>query len=247
MKPITNRDNIRAWSSVSRQMIEEFGEEGDASRRFILNPVLFALLGDVAGRHVLDAGCGTGYLCRLLAKQGAVVTGLEPATPLFEYAVEREEQDPLGITYIQQDLSEWPIALATFDIVVANMVFMDIPDYQPAMHNCIAGLKSGGHFLFSLLHPCFDEISSPAFEQSYRAKGYIRIDEYFDEFVTEQTWGYHFHRPLSSYLNHVIDEGCLIQRVIEPKLPEEGAEVLGEGNRNMHVPNFIVIAAIKCQ
>lgn len=226
-------------------MVEEFGDDGDAARRFVLNPVLFALFGDVTGRHILDAGCGTGYLCRMLAKHGAEVTGLEPATPLFEYAVEREEREQLGITYVQEDLSEMVVQEAEFDVVVANMVFMDIPDYQSAMRNCIAGLKSRGQFVFSLLHPCFDEIDSPDFVQGYRAKGYIRVDEYFDEFTTEQTWGYHFHRPLSRYLNLVIDEDCTIKKVVEPKLSQEGVAVLDKHDRNLHVPNFIVISALK--
>ena len=68
MKTISNHDNIQAWSAYSREMIEAIGDEGDAARRYILNPVLFALVGDIAGRAILDAGCGTGYLCRLFAK-----------------------------------------------------------------------------------------------------------------------------------------------------------------------------------
>ncbi len=166
----TNTDTIRAWSAYTRQMIEEFGDEGDVSRRYILNPVLFALFGDIANRTILDAGCGTGYLSRLLAKRGAHVTGVEPATSLFMYAIEREQQEPLGITYLQHDLSTLTISEAAFDIVVANMVLMDIPDYQAAIHNCISALRTGGQFIFSLLHPCFDEIDSPDFLKGYHAK-----------------------------------------------------------------------------
>jgi 2-polyprenyl-3-methyl-5-hydroxy-6-metoxy-1,4-benzoquinol methylase len=62
-----------------REMIDVYGDEGDPMRRYILNPGLFGLLGNVANRTILDAGCGTGYLCRMLAKQGAQVTGIEPA------------------------------------------------------------------------------------------------------------------------------------------------------------------------
>ena len=245
MKTISNHDNIQAWSAYSREMIEALGDEGDAARRHILNPVLFALLGDVAGRLVLDAGCGTGYLSRLLAKQGAQVTGIEPATSLFAYALEREQAEPLGIHYIQQDLSASTPPRPAFDIVVANMVFMDIPDYQPAMQNCIAALNPGGHFIFSLLHPCFDEIEHPDFEPGYSKKGYIRVDEYLHEFMVQQIVGYYIHRPLSAYLNLVIDAGCTLQKVIEPTLTPQGIAALGEQNRNLHVPNFIVISAQK--
>ena len=189
MIPVTNQDALRAWSAYSREMIDAFGDEGDASRRYILNPVLFQLLGDVTGRCVLDAGCGTGYLCRLLAQRGAHVTGVEPADALYMYAVERESSNPLGITYLQHDLSTLTLFDAAFEVVVANMVFMDIPDYQAAMHTCIRALKPGGQFIFSLLHPCFDEIDSPHFVKGYAAKGFVRVDEYLHEFVVQQRVG----------------------------------------------------------
>jgi len=240
MKTISNQDNVQAWSAYSRKMIEAIGDEGDPARRYILNPVLFALVGDVAGHSILDAGCGTGYLCRLFAKQGALVTGIEPAASLFAYAVEREQTEPLGINYIQQDLS---VFVPDQTNVVANMVFMVIPDYRSAIQNCITALKSGGHFIFSLLHPCFDEVDHPDFEKGYSAKGYVRVDEYLHEFTIQQMVGYYIHRPLSAYLNLVIDAGCTIRKVIEPTLALDGVAELGEQNRNLHIPDFIVISA----
>jgi len=45
-------------------------EESVTARRHLLNGVLLRMLGDVNGRRVLDAGCGEGYLSRLLAARG---------------------------------------------------------------------------------------------------------------------------------------------------------------------------------
>jgi 2-polyprenyl-3-methyl-5-hydroxy-6-metoxy-1,4-benzoquinol methylase len=247
MNTLKNQDNIQAWSNFSRVMIEAFGDEGDPSRRYVLNPVLFELVGHIAHHTILDAGCGTGYLCRLFAKQGAIMTGIEPANSLFEYAVEREQATPLGICYLQQDLSTYNHFQEVFDIVVANMVFMDIPDFRQAMHNCILALKPGGLFVFSLLHPCFDEMDKPDFEKGYSSNGYIRVDEYLHEFAAQQRFGYYIHRPLSDYINFILDEGCVINKVVEPDLISEGIAVLGENNRNLHVPNFIVIRARKAK
>jgi SAM-dependent methyltransferase len=74
----------------------------------MLNPTIFRLLGDVAGARVMDAGCGQGYLCRLLADRGASVVGVEPAQALFDYAVAKEHQRRQGIQYVQADLAELP-------------------------------------------------------------------------------------------------------------------------------------------
>jgi SAM-dependent methyltransferase len=245
MTRITNQDNIKAWSAYSQELIEKFGDQGDIARQYLLNPALFELLGETAGRRILDAGCGTGYLCRLLARQGANVVGLEPEESLYTYASHREQQERLGITYIQQDLSLLNDYDSDFDIVVANMVLIDIADYRQSMCNCIASLRSGGLFVVSLLHPCFDEIDSPLFEKGYRSKGYIRVDEYFEEFAVKVDWGYNFHRPLSDYLNIVIEQHCTIRRIIEPRLSPEGANLIGQNDRNVHVPNFIVVSAMK--
>ena len=148
---LTNRDAIKDWSNAPKEMIEQFGDEGDIARQYLLNPAIFSLLGDVSGKSVLDAGCGQGYLSRLLAQKGAIVTGVEPAQGLYSYALAREQTEHLGITYIQQDLSLLTDFQHSFDFVVANMVFMDIPDYESAMHNCVASLKNGGSI--NLLNP----------------------------------------------------------------------------------------------
>ena len=52
---------------------EQDALEGDP---FGILPPLLAQLGDVTGQEVLDAGCGEGYLARILAARGARVTGV---------------------------------------------------------------------------------------------------------------------------------------------------------------------------
>src|SRR5579885_2924879 len=208
MSEPTNAEVIRAWAAAS-DSAAAFGEEGDFARQHLLNPAIFALLGDVTGKQILDAGCGQGYLCRLLARRGASVTGIEPAEGLYRSALQREEAERLGITYLQRDLSTCTAIQNAFDAVIANMVLMDIPDYTAAMRNCIAALKPGGDFIFSLLHPCFEEPGS-----AWPHKGYVEVREYLHEYVKEQSFAYLFHRPLSSYINLVIQEGCMLRQIV---------------------------------
>src|SRR5215471_2322279 len=92
---------------MPQELIEGFGDEGDMTHQYLLNPAIFALLGDVRGKTILDAGCGQGYLCRLLAKAGANVTGIEPSEAFYTYALHREQIEQLGIHYVQADLSTW--------------------------------------------------------------------------------------------------------------------------------------------
>ena len=77
----TNDAVIERWGAFPRAMLESMEPEGDFAQRHLLNPVLLRMLGDGRGRRVLDAGCGHGYLARMLAARGAQVTGFEQLAP----------------------------------------------------------------------------------------------------------------------------------------------------------------------
>lgn len=238
MRELTNADVIKSWSEYPQDQIEGFGDEGDLIRKYLLNPTIFAMLGDVKDKRILDAGCGQGYLCRLLARKGANVTGVEPSEAFYRYAVQREESELLGIRYVQADLSTWT-SRDTFDYVIANMVLMDIPDYKSALQHCVEALTSRGGFIFSILHPCFDDGGS-----AWKETGCIEVRDYFRERAIKQTYGHFIHRPLSTYLSSVIDAGCTITRVIEPQLEQSIAERYGAG-RYWLVPGYLIIFATR--
>lgn len=240
MPTITNQQNIKAWSDATKFIIDKATDNGDFYRQHVINPALFKLLGEIKGKNILDAGSGEGYLSRYLARQGAKVTALEPAEGLIKHAIEREKKENLGITYIQADLSNWKDDPNYFDVVVSNMVFMDIPDYQEAMKNCIYSLKTKGLFVFSISHPCFD-IEGHWEEE----KPYVKVSKYFDEYKMQNFIGYSFHHMLSSYVNLVINEGCAIKEIAEPRLPLEIAQKDKKFERDKNIPNFLLIKAVK--
>lgn len=238
----TNVEVIRAWEA-SGDRVRDFDDQGDGARRWLLNPTIFELLGEPKGKRILDAGCGQGYLCRLLAKRGARVTGVEPALPWYAAAVAQEEAEPQGIEYMQADLSTLalthPHLQGTFQVVIANMVLIDIPDYIAAICSCAAALVPGGVFLCTLLHPCFEESSV-----SWPEKRSVETREYFDHIVREQRIGYLFHRPLSSYINALLDAGFTLRRMVEPRVSAEGADLLGN-DRDRYIPSYVALSLTK--
>src|SRR5437879_9521392 len=52
-------------------------------------PAILALAGDVAGRRILDAGCGSGPLFAALRERGDIVTGFDSSTGILEQARRR--------------------------------------------------------------------------------------------------------------------------------------------------------------
>ncbi|OGK30106.1 hypothetical protein A3I56_00390 [Candidatus Roizmanbacteria bacterium RIFCSPLOWO2_02_FULL_43_10] len=236
---ITNQSVIQGWSKVTDQEIDAFGDSGDFFRQHLLNPTLLDLLGDVNGKTILDAGCGTGYLSRMLARKGAKVTGVEPGESMFKFADSKEKEAPLGITYLQEDLSEFH-SEEKFDSVVSNMVFMDIPRYENAMHNCIDSLKPHGSFIFSISHPCFEDVGD-----EWEDKKQVVVKEYLKVYEIKRHHAYSFHRPLSIYINQIIENGCEIVKMIEPKLDEVVAQENPRGQRDVHIPSFVIIHAVR--
>jgi hypothetical protein len=67
----------QAWGRFAHEWADGYTEYGDLNRQHVVDPVIFRLIGSVEDSEILDAGCGNGYLCRLLAKKGARVVGVD--------------------------------------------------------------------------------------------------------------------------------------------------------------------------
>lgn len=232
-----NAPEIEAFDDLDDELLARWDPEGDAGRKYLLNPTIFRMLEPLHGKRILDAGCGQGYLCRLLAREGAEVIGVDPATRPIEYARRSEERSPLGVRYLKRDLSRLgPIEGARFDAVIANMVLLDIADWQAAVANCLGALRPGGNFVFSLLHPCWPPDAMSTWSDCHR----VEITEYLQPYEAPLPRGRNFHRPLSHYLNCVLRLGATIDEIAEPA-PPPGALSAGLVEIAAHIPNYIVV------
>src|SRR4051794_2674109 len=78
---------------------DTFGEayaaenENNLINAYYTRPAILDLAGDVAGRRILDAGCGAGPLAASLRDRGAVVTGFDLSATMVELARQRLGDD----------------------------------------------------------------------------------------------------------------------------------------------------------
>jgi len=188
----------------------------------LTNPAAAALLdltGPVAGADVLDLACGHGVVARELARRGATVVGLDLSAGLLDRARAREAAAPLGIRYVHGSATDVDaLAGERFDVVVCNFGLSDIDDLDGACATVAAGLRPGGRFVFSILHPCFagDEQVSGAWptDGTYYDEGWWRASGARSTLRREVGAN---HRTVSTYVNALVAHGLAVDAMVEPR------------------------------
>ena len=246
-----------SWEQLAEWHDGKQGDEGDLWHRTLIDLTLLRVVGDVQGLRVLDLACGNGYLARRYARTGATVVGVDASSPIIERARSREAQDPLGIRYHRADAAKLEmLADGSFDLVASNMALMDIEDAEGAIREVGRVLRSGGRFVASLCHPCFDQgpTSTWLLERFFRStKVWRKIARYRHPFADEMPWGIEdkttstrgYHRPLSWYARVLRDAGFLIRSLEEPEPTPECVEQSPQGPFMVEIPLHLVIEAVK--
>lgn len=107
----------------------------------------------VAGRRILDVGCGGGILAEALARRGAQVTGIDLGeAPLAVARLHGIESD-VAVDYrriaAEALAAETP---GTFDVVTCLEMLEHVPDPAAVVRACAALVKPGGHLFFSTIN-----------------------------------------------------------------------------------------------
>ncbi|HEY2238850.1 MAG TPA: class I SAM-dependent methyltransferase [Streptosporangiaceae bacterium] len=119
-------------------------------------PTMLALAGEVAGRRILDAGCGAGPLLAALRDRGATVTGFDKSAVMVALARRRlGSHADLQVAELGRPL---PFPDGTFDDVTASLVLHYLEDWGPALAELGRVLKPGGRLILSVDHPLAENL-----------------------------------------------------------------------------------------
>lgn len=138
-----NQTQIELWNGRAGDTWVELQDSLDA----MLAPVTNALamrVGPVAGKRVLDIGCGTGVTCMRWLDGGAAVTGVDVSVPMLAAARERAEG---RAQFVRADAASWR-GDAPFDLAVSQFGVMFFDDADAAFANIAANLRPGGRLVF---------------------------------------------------------------------------------------------------
>jgi SAM-dependent methyltransferase len=156
-------DNRRMWDEVHRPL--EGPPEG-------LPAAVEERLPELAGKHVLHVGCGTGEATAELAGLGALVTGVDPSAEAVATARERAP----AVAFVQGDVNQLPVELrrGRFDVVLSEIGA--VADTWAA--GIVSALRPGGELVLYDEHPvlgCLDEMLH--WREDYFEEGHRRLGE----------------------------------------------------------------------
>jgi SAM-dependent methyltransferase len=235
------------WETHAEWWIDGFTDGADPEYTEQILPLAAEYL--ARSRRVLDVGTGEGQVARLAVHAGAeLVVGLDPTWNQIRVASERGG----GPLYLRSGAAGLPFGDATFDTVVACLVFEHIEDVDDAIAEVARVLEPGGRFLFFLNHPLLqtpnsgwidDHILEPP-EQYWRIGPYL-VESHVVEEVQKDVFIPFIHRPLHRYVNALADNGLLVVRMHEPAPPPGFLAKAAEYMEASTIPRLLVLVTSK--
>lgn len=225
----------QAWDANAEFWDERMAEGNDFFNTLVW-PAVEKLLRPSPGERLLDVACGNGLTSRRLAKAGAAVTAFDFSEAMIRSATRRKDQYAIDYRMIDATSREALLELgpASFDGALCNMAIMDMAEIDPLMHALAALLRPNGRFVFSVLHPCFNNPTAVQMgELEDRAGDFVttysvKISRYLTPYsqVGLAMHGQpvphpYFHRPLSALLAPAFAAGLVLDGLEERSFPRE--------------------------
>lgn len=197
----------------------------------LLNPLRLAYIleksNGLFGKNVLDVGCGGGILSESMAKQGAIVTGIDMTSQPLEIAKQHAKESGLEIDYQQTTIENFLEKTTAcngekFDVITCMEMLEHVPDPLSIIQSCKALLKPNGVLFFSTINRTFKAYMLVIIGAEYVLKMLPKGTHEFEKFIKpaellawcdqadlrcQEMKGYHFN-PLTEkfWLNN--DVSC---------------------------------------
>lgn len=185
---------------------------------YYTRPAIVNLAGDVTGRRILDAGCGSGPVAKALRDRGAVVAGFDRSEKMVELARQRLGDDTdLRVADISRPL---PYPDAAFDDCVAALVLHYLEDWTGPLAELRRVLKPGGRLIVVVNHPIMHKMV-------HREANYFETAKWTDDydFDGQKATLTYWHRPLHAMTDAFTAAGFRTAVISEPPAAPEAREL----------------------
>ncbi len=191
------------------------------------------LLGDIAGKRVLEVGCGAGQCGRWLVAQGASVVGFDLSLRQLQHSRRIDSDSGVALPVVCATATEIPLADVAFDL--AFSAFGALPfvlDAERVLREVARVLRPGGRFVFSVSHP-----TRWTLPDDPSAAGLTVTTSYFDRspYVEQDESGevtyVEHHRTMGDWVRAIRAAGFELYDLVEPEWPEDHERTWGGWSR----------------
>lgn len=253
-----NSNVQRAWNA-NAEFWDERMAEGNEFFNLLVWPAVERLLQPQAGERLLDVACGNGVTSRRLASAEARVTAFDFSEAMIRLAKQRGRQDGIDYRVIDATDREQLLELGadSFDGALCNMALMDMADIGPLASALASLLRKDGRFVFSVVHPCFNNPTAVQMGEMEDRAGKlvstysVKISRYLTPYsqvgvaMAEQPEPHpYFHRSLSALLAPGLEAGLVLDGIEECAFPAEhggGGSPLSWSGRFSEIPAALVV------
>jgi 2-polyprenyl-3-methyl-5-hydroxy-6-metoxy-1,4-benzoquinol methylase len=254
-----NQFSHDAWNENALFWDERMGEGNDFVE-LLTWPAILKLLNVTPAKQILDIACGNGLTSRRLAGLGARVVAFDFAEKMIEQARHYQGTNVDHITYHVLDASDEAALLGlgerSFDAALCNMALFDMATIDPLLRALSRLFKPEGHFVFSVIHPCFNNSRSAQMAElvdsegkmtpvySVKVSGYLTPTIAAGEAIAGQPrLQPYFHRPLHFLFGKAFQAGFVLDGLEEPSFPPDhpsGSNPLSWSGKFSEIPPVLV-------
>jgi SAM-dependent methyltransferase len=171
------------------------------------------VLGEVAGRHVLELGCGAAQWSIALAKAGARPVGLDFSARQLAHARDLMRHAGAEFPLIQASAEQLPVADGRFDLAFCDHGALTFADPRRTVPEAARVLRRGGLLAFSHASPILDLCWRPEADQVGER---LEMD-YFGMHRLEGPDTVAFQLPYGEWVALFRESGLEVEALIEPR------------------------------
>jgi SAM-dependent methyltransferase len=194
--------------------------------RYYARPAIVELAGDITGRSILDAGCGSGSLAATLRERGAIVTGFDSSAAMVDLA--RQRLGPEADLHVADLAEPLPFPDNAFDDSIAALVLHYLHDWTGPLAELRRVLRPGGRLIAVVEHPhAIDLMDRQTGHKSayFQTRSRTEIWEYGNHSAPVTFWD----RPLHAMTDAFTTAGFRIAVISEPPpAPDTPPEMLAD-------------------
>jgi 2-polyprenyl-3-methyl-5-hydroxy-6-metoxy-1,4-benzoquinol methylase len=255
-----NQISHEAWDANAEYWDSRMGDDGNDFFNLLCWTPLASFLDVQPDSHILDIACGNGLTSRRLAALGANVIAFDFSANLIEKAKARSANYQSLITYRNLDATDENQLLqilqsyAPFDSALSNMALFDMPEIEPLFRVLPKLLKPKGIFVFSLMHPAFNNPSVALMAEEWddgelHTRYAVKVPKYINQFQSQGLAlrnqpkpQLYFHRPIKDYMNIAFQHGFILDGFDERAFPPEHPQtaLLGWGGKFSEIPPVLI-------